>query len=431
MTAIVITFRSEVYAIIVTTFLINFCLLASTGVLWLNPVLVRHTLVLSGYRILLVLLLLVSFYTCLLVLPIINQSESLHIKLLLVGITVICKNFFFASSAVSLFVNFELRLIPIFLIIMGWGYQTERMGASLAIFLYTALGSIPLLLLIIIHIYNRVTSLSIITDHGTNKGLRVLVYPIIAFLIKLPIVGVHIWLPKAHVEAPVVGSMFLAAVLLKLGGWGIILYQILLRPWHISAIILGVSAMGLIWVSVICCQTVDSKTLIAFSSVLHIRFVIFGRVIMGSTSKDCAVSVILSHGFSSSVAFFIVFCFYKTQNSRRLIIRKTLLSSSGLLNLIWLGTILALVGCPPSFNLWVEIICYIIFNFLLPGMAKPLFWGALLGGAYGFLLIGKIYWGSDLNFKSSLSVSQTELIEGLLIVILTIAISFSLAIISI
>jgi len=94
---------------------------------------------------------------------------------------------------------------------------------------------------------------------------------------------------------------------------------------------------------------------------------------MGSTSKDCAVSVILSHGFSSSVAFFIVFCFYKTQNSRRLIIRKTLLSSSGLLNLIWLGTILALVGCPPSFNLWVEIICYIIFNFLLPGMAKPLF----------------------------------------------------------
>lgn len=426
---VIITFRSETSVLIVTAYVISFCLMVSTKALWLNPILIRQTLFVSANRRLLVLLLLVRFYTCLLVLPVIGQRERLNLKLLLVVITWLCKNFFFSSSAISLFINFELRLIPIFLIIIGWGYQTERLRASLAMFLYTALGSIPLLLLVFIHLYNNVISLNIVIDHGINKGFGVLSWPAMAFLIKLPIIGVHIWLPKAHVEAPVVGSMFLAAVLLKLGGWGLVIYQALLRSWCVSALVLGVSATGLIWISLICCQTVDSKTLIAFSSVIHISFVIFGCVILSNISRDCAVAVILRHGFSSSVAFLIVFCFYKIQNRRRLIIRKTLLSSSGLLNLIWLGTILALVGCPPSFNLWVEIVCYIIFRFLMPGLAKTLFWGALLGGAYGFLLIGKIYWGSDLNYKSSLSVRQLELIERMMRVILTILISFRLAVI--
>ena len=383
----------------------------------------------SGLNRLLVLLLLISFYTCLLVLPVMSQSEGTSIKVLLIILTELCKKFFFSSSTISLFISFELRLIPIFIVILGWGYQTERIRASLALFMYTALGSIPLLFLILVNLRNDTIRVLIITDHRRNEIMGVLSLPVFAFLVKLPVTGAHIWLPKAHVEAPVVGSIFLAAVLLKLGGWGIVMYKIFLGSWNTSIFILRMATLGLVWISLICCQTVDSKTLIAFSSVIHISFVVIGCILINHTGVFCAVVVILRHGFSSSVAFFIVYCFYKTQNRRRLVISKTLVSSTGLLNLAWLGTILALVGCPPSFNLWVEIICYITFSYFIPSVIKTFFWRALLGGAYGFLLIGKIYWGSDYNFKSSLIVRQVELIQGLIRVILTIIISFSITVI--
>ena len=164
--------------------------------------------------------------------------------------------------------------------------------------------------------------------------IGVMAWPLVAFLVKLPLTGVHIWLPKAHVEAPVVGSIFLAAVLLKLGGWGLILFQELAVNSTFSQALVGLSLLGVVWVSVICCQTVDSKTLIAFSSVTHIRMVVFGVALGTSAGITTRFLVLLRHGFSSSVAFLLVFYLYKSQNSRRLVLTKSLLAASGGLNAV-------------------------------------------------------------------------------------------------
>ena len=131
-----------------------------------------------------------------------------------------------------------------------------------------------------------------------------------------------------------VGSIFLAAVLLKLGGWGLILFQELAVNSTFSQALVGLSLLGVVWVSVICCQTVDSKTLIAFSSVTHIRMVVFGVALGTRAGITTRFLVLLRHGFSSSVAFLLVFYLYKSQNSRRLVLTKSLLAASGGLNAV-------------------------------------------------------------------------------------------------
>ena len=322
-----------------------------------------------------------------------------------------------------------MRLIPIFTIIIGWGYQTERLTAGKALFLYTAIGSIPLLIIILIFL-NEGRSGSIALERAQiRNSISIWRIALVGFIVKLPITGVHMWLPKAHVEAPVVGSMFLAAILLKLGGWGLVLFEQFLDYGWVSNLIASLSLVGLIWISLICVQRVDSKVLIAFSSVSHIGLVLVACAGGTVLSLQCGLRVLVSHGFSSSVGFLIVFLFYLRQNRRRLIIIKTLLSSSGFLRLIWLFTVLAIIGCPPSFNLWREIICYMIFNLLLGRGAKSLFAAALLAGVYGFLLTGKIYSGSDLNFKIPLNMSSFELTQGAINAVSTIVFTWSLILI--
>lgn len=404
-------------------------LILSVKGVWADGAALSQTIILSGYRSTLVLLLIVRTFSCLLVMPVIDQGENLYLFLALILMRVFSAKFFVAASSISLFINFELRLIPIFLIILGWGYQTERILAGKALFIYTAVGSVPLLVLIIYHLSFGRRVLISNTWGFTNRSLGLLFIPVIAFLVKLPLIGVHMWLPKAHVDAPVIGSMFLAAILLKLGGWGILLYQDRFDRIFLATFCISLSLLGVVWVSAICCQTLDRKTLIAFSSVIHIRFVVVGVAIGSNTSINCALAVLLSHGFSSSLAFYVVFLFYKLYNRRRLVLTKTLGSTRGMLRLVWLGTVIAVVGCPPSFNLWVEIMCYIVFLLDLRVLIKPMFFGALAAGVYGFLLIGKIYFGSDFIFKSCFHPTQLELGQGLIGVVLTILTSIIITII--
>jgi len=172
-----------------------------------------------------------------------------------------------------------------------------------------------------------------------------------AFIVKLPLIGLHIWLPKAHVEAPVVGSMFLAAILLKLGGYGIILFQDILLLGLVNTGLIALSARGALYVALLCCQAIDLKVLIAFSSVGHMGLGIVSLLLGGQMGTLSCVTILVRHGFSSSASFYAAYIFYKTTSRRRLLLNKNLFSLRGAAVFFWVVILLALIGCPPSINI--------------------------------------------------------------------------------
>ena len=144
----------------------------------------------------------------------------------MLSLVIVLLVFFCINKLLIFYIAFELSILPIFLIILGWGYQSERLSARLRIIFYTLRASIPLLTLLIFsqQFFSIVCIENFFALNRENVSVfsrPLIVFFLLAFAVKLPIFGVHLWLPKAHVEAPVLGSMILAAILLKLGSYGL------------------------------------------------------------------------------------------------------------------------------------------------------------------------------------------------------------------
>lgn len=268
---------------------------------------------------------------------------------------------FSLSSFFRFYLAFEFSLLPTLVLILGWGYQPERLQAGFYFMMYTLTASLPLLVSLLILLKDN-SHLSIrleLSMHSTSSLEKVWwIATIAAFLAKLPIYGAHLWLPKAHVEAPVRGSIILARVLLKLGAYGLIRVSSSITnitKWAAPSLT-SLALWGGILASFICLQQTDIKSLIAYSSITHIALIIAGVLRNRSWGWFGSLTLIISHGVTSSGLFAAANLNYDKVHSRSLLLQKGLLRRRPKIAVLWFLLIRTNIAVPPSINLIGEIV---------------------------------------------------------------------------
>jgi len=252
--------------------------------------------------------------------------------LILEGVTV---GIFAATDAMLFYVFFEAMLIPMFLIIGVWG-GPRRIYAAIKFFLYTFLGSV-LMLVALIYLYLKGGSFQLADLYAmqlTAKEQTWIFFAfLIAFAVKVPMFPVHTWLPDAHVEAPTAGSVILAAIALKIGGYGFLRFNLPIVPdasHHFAWVVIALSLIAVIYVGLVALVQDDMKKLVAYSSIAHMGFVTLGTFIAFTLVRDYgsvdaarlglqgAMVQMVSHGFVSGAMFTCIGVLYDRMHTRRI-----------------------------------------------------------------------------------------------------------------
>nr|WRQ18155.1 NADH dehydrogenase subunit 4 [Dryodurgades tortilis] len=271
---------------------------------------------------------------------------------------------FFSLNYLLMYMYFEFSLVPLFVIIVGWGYQPDRLVAGLYLFFYTIFASLPLFLFLV-YIYYIYGSLFFDYYYGLSFSFFIHFVIIFSFLVKLPLFMLHFWLPKAHVYSPVFGSMILAGVLLKVGGYGIIrfmfMYEYIFNFY--SYFWYSLALFGSFLVSLVCLIQGDIKCLIAYSSVGHMGLSLLGLLSMTKTGVVGSYFMMIGHGLCSSALFYLCNVSYDRLHSRSFYLNKGLISFMPSISFFWFIFCCFNMSCPPSLNFLSEI--YILISMMM------------------------------------------------------------------
>uniref|UniRef100_A0AAU7N4Y1 NADH-ubiquinone oxidoreductase chain 4 n=1 Tax=Petalocephala arcuata TaxID=3078504 RepID=A0AAU7N4Y1_9HEMI len=263
---------------------------------------------------------------------------------------------FMSMKMTWFYIMFELSLIPMMIMILGWGYQPERLLAGLYLLFYTMTASLPLLLTIIF-LYKKMKTDFFMMKYELMSSSLMSISISMAFLVKMPMFMLHFWLPKAHVQAPIFGSMILAGILLKIGGLGMMRFSMMMENSFIkmSTTWYSLSISGAIIISMICMVQSDMKSMIAYSSISHMSMCLLSMLTMTKTGFMGSIIMMISHGLCSSGMFFLANMNYERTKSRSMFINKGMMSFMPSSTLMWFMFSCLNMGCPPSINFFSEI----------------------------------------------------------------------------
>ena len=228
---------------------------------------------------------------------------------------------FSALDAILFYVFWEAMLIPMFLIIGIWG-GPNRIYATIKFFLYTFAGSV-LMLVALVYLYSQAGTFDILALHNARLTLAEQVWIFLAFLVafavKVPMWPVHTWLPDAHVEAPTAGSVILAAIMLKMGGYGFLRFSLPITPdasHELAWLVIALSLIAVVYIGLVALVQQDMKKLIAYSSIAHMGFVTLGYFLFNAEGVAGGLVQMISHGFVSAALFLCVGVMYDRLHTR-------------------------------------------------------------------------------------------------------------------
>lgn len=318
---------------------------------------------------------------------------SIKLTLVLIFILIFCVIVFITDRIFYLYLFYEASLVPILYIIIKWGSYPERSIRSIILLLYTSVFTFPFLYVIFRYYLNYSNSLCfylISNDFKLSPLFSLITF--LAFSVKLPIYGLHFWLPIAHVEAPTFGSIILAGVLLKLGGVGLMRFRVIIDLIYLKRVLFGYLCLFLCYSTFICCLQSDFKRLVAYSSVSHMITIPIMLISNSFIRFKGMLSVIFMHGIRSPLLFILVGVLYSYCSTRQHVLMRGLLCVSPILSFISIMAFFFTVSAPPYPSFLAEVL--FIFSFVSSWNLRILF-------SIVFLFLSIVYnllWLSSINF---------------------------------